>query len=399
MQDIDQLREDTPGCTGKLFLNSAGASLMPATVVAAMKAHIDLEERIGGYKAGEVMSSAIEEFYSEVARLVNCKSSNVAFTYNATDSYSRALSAIPFSPGDVVLTTNDDYISNQIAFFSLRKRWGIRVERAANLPNGDIDLNHVEMLIRERHPKLVAVTHIPTNSGLVQRVEEIGALCRQYDVWYLVDACQSVGQLPVDMSRIGCDFLSATGRKFLRGPRGTGFLCLSDKVIEKRLEPLYIDMRGATWTGADEYEIQMSGRRFETWEFAYSSLLGLKEAIYYANQLDQEEIRNRNSHLSGNLRGRLAAIPGVSVLDRGSRLSSIVTFHVAGANLENFCDFLNASHVYYSVSQKDAAWIDFTRKGVEWAIRFSPHYFNTLSEIEQTADLVEAFVRSGTPAG
>jgi len=242
--DIIEIRKDTSGCADKIFLNSAGSSLPPKIVTEKMIDYLQYEERIGGYDAAKFKADEINKFYIEAAKLLNCKPANIAFAYNATDAYARALSAIPFKNVDYILTTNDDYISNQIAFLSLQKRFGVQLLRANNLANGDIDLVHFEELIKKHKPVLVAVTHVPTNSGLVQNAEEIGKICNKYDTWYLLDACQSVGQMIVDVEKIGCDFLSATGRKFLRGPRGTGFLYISDEVLMSGLAPLFIDMRG-----------------------------------------------------------------------------------------------------------------------------------------------------------
>jgi cysteine desulfurase / selenocysteine lyase len=366
---------------------------MPKVVLQKMKSFLDKEEIFGGYKVAEMETREIDEFYDETAALINCKPRNIAFTYNATDSFSRALSSIPFSSGESILTTNDDYISNQIAFLSLQKKFGIKVLRAANLRNGDVDLNNFEEMIRNHHPKLVAVTHVPTNSGLIQQVEDVGALCQKFNVWFLLDACQSIGQLLIDISKIGCDFLSATGRKFLRGPRGTGFLYISDKALKAGLEPLFIDMRGADWIGIDQYATKKNAERFETWEFSYASLIGLKEAIRYANVIGVDFITDYNKKISHVLRENLSTIDRVNVLDWGSNLSSIVTFHVEGVEISQIKGFLDKENIFYSVSPKNAALIDFTRKGVEWAIRFSPHYFNTQSEVTELIDKVQTFVR------
>lgn len=387
--NIDEIRNDTKGCIDKIFLNSAGASLMPKIVLDKMKSYLEKEEQFGGYETAILMTSEIQKFYDETAKLINCKPENIAFTYNATDSFSKALSSIPFSEKDCILTTNDDYISNQIAFISFRKRFGVTILRPVNLPNGDIDLENFEMLIKKHNPKLVALTHIPTNSGLIQPAEEVGRLCQKYDIWYLLDACQSVGQIKIDVHKINCDFLSVTGRKFLRGPRGTGFLYISDKVIAKRLEPLFIDMRGAKWTKFNDYEIEMSAKRYETWEFSYASLLGLKEAIGYANKVGIDNIQNYNKDLSQKLREGLSQVSNVEILDKGSELSSIVTFHLKDLNLSEIEKTLKVNNVYYSISKKNVALIDFTKKGVDWAIRFSPHYFNTFDEIKLTTELIE----------
>lgn len=386
--NIDQIRQHTAGCHDKIFLNSAGASLMPKEVTATMIDYLHREELIGGYKLEASGSALIREFYTETAKLLNASEDNIAFAYNATDAYAKALSAIPFEAEDYLLTTNNDYISNQIAFLSLKKRFNINIVRVDNNQENDIDIDQFEVLIKKYQPRLVAVTHIPTNSGLVQDVEAIGTLCEKYDILYLVDACQSAGQLPLDVQKIKCDFLSATGRKFLRGPRGTGFLYVSDKVLQRKLEPLLPDMRGADWIDIDAYAVQMTARRFEFWETSYASLLGLKEAVKYANNIGLEHIYEYNRLLSQRLRNLLKENDSIQVLDKGTNLSSIITFNTDKRSLAEIENFLQQNSIYYSVSYKRAALIDFKKKGVEWAIRFSPHYFNTTEEIDLVAKIV-----------
>lgn len=386
--NIDLIRQDTRGCSDKLFFNSAGASLMPQTVVKAMAEHLQLEEQLGGYEAARRKSETADRLYQEIARLINCKPSNIAFTNNATDAYARALSSIPLERGDCIITTSDDYVSNQIAFISLQKRLKIEVIRIKNLPDNDLDLEDLVSLIKKHHPKLVAVTHIPTNSGLIQNVAGVGKICRQYDVLYLVDACQSIGQLPVDVNEIGCDFLTAAGRKFLRGPRGTGFLYVSDRVLEEGLVPLFIDMRGANWTGFDDYAISKTAQRFEHWEHSHISLAGLAEAARYANDIGLHHIASYNKLLADTLRYDLSQSKEIRVLDRGNQLSSIVTFCKKGGDINAIQKVLTENNVYYSVSYKHFALIDFTHKNVDAAVRLSPHYFNTPEEIEKVTQVL-----------
>src|SRR5437868_2706208 len=271
--ELEKLRADTPGCEGRIHFNNAGAGLMPASVLEAAQAHLRLESEIGGYEAAAAQEEAIANFYRATAQLLGCRPENIAHTANATDAYSRALSSIPFEAGDVLATTRNDYISNQIAFLSLQRRLGIEIVHAPDLPEGGVDVAALETIVKKRRPRLVAVTHIPTNAGLVQPVEEIGAICQDNRVLYLVDACLSVGQRVLDVEEIRCDFLTATHRKYLRGARGSGFLYVSDEALAAGLEPLFIDMQGARWADAAHYEPVRSARRFEDWEFPYALLL------------------------------------------------------------------------------------------------------------------------------
>ena len=201
--------------------------------------------------------------------------------------------------GDVILTDNDDYISSQIQFLSLRKRWGLRVEHIRNAAEGGVDLQDLREKLEGFQPRLLAITHIPTNSGLMQPVEAIAGIYQQYRQarggrnWYILDACQSAGQTKLDVKALDCDFLSATSRKFLRGPRGAGFLYVSDRALQSGLEPLFIDMQGAKWMSKDSYEAKVDATRFEDWEFAYALLLGTSVAIDYCLRIGEDRIRRR----------------------------------------------------------------------------------------------------------
>ncbi len=382
MMNIDTLRAQTPGCKTKIHFNNAGASLMPESVIDAMQQHINLEGTIGGYEASDLKAKEIAGFYESVAKLVNGKSDNIAFTSSATNSYARALSCIPFQEGDSLLLANEDYISNQLAFFSLQKRFNLKIFRAASLKEGGVDVEDMKRLMDAHHPKLVTLTHVPSNSGLIQPVEEVGMLCKERNIYYLVDACQSTGQIPLDVEKIHCDFLSATLRKFLRGPRGAGFLYVSDKIINEKLEPLFIDMRGGDWIATNEYQVRMDARRFEDWEIPYALLLGSKAAIDLANTLGVQHIKERNIYLCDRIRKGLSVLQGFRLLDIGREQSSIITVEIRGQKPADVLQGLRKENINTSIGNKHFALIDFEAKQVDWALRISPHYYNTEEEID-----------------
>lgn len=308
--DIAALRADTPGCDSVIHFNNAGCGLMARPVLEAMLDHLSLEAAIGGYEASAARAAEVADFHASVAELINARPGNIAFAGSATHAYTKALSAIDFRPGDVVLTTRNDFISNQIAFLALRRRHGVEVVHAPDHPDGSgVDVEAMAALMRARRPRLVAVTHVPTNSGLVQPVAEIGRHCRELDLLYLVDACQSVGQYPIDVERIGCDLLTATCRKFLRGPRGSGFLYVSDRVLAAGYEPLFIDMYGARWTGPDTYRAVDTAARFEEWEFPYATVLGCAAAVRYALRVGIEPISWRTPPWPGGCARTWPACP------------------------------------------------------------------------------------------
>lgn len=391
-EEILSLRNDTEGCSHVIHLNNAGAALMPGPVTRSIVEHIQLEARIGGYEAAALKAPAIESFYVQAARLLNCKPSNIAFTANATDAFTRALSAVPFKAGDVILTSADDYISNQIHFLSFQKRFGIKVERINNAPEGGVDLDDLTHKLTTLRPRLLSITHIPTNSGLVQPVHEIGAIVAQHETLYLVDACQSIGQMKLDVQALHCDFLSATSRKFLRGPRGAGFLYVSDKVLDAGLEPLFIDMRGAEWIEKDLYQPRADATRFEDWEFAYALVLGTKHAIEYCLQIGEEKIWRRVQELSSYMRHELAAIDKVSTLDRGRGPGGLVTFTVRGGDPVSLTQELLQRKINVVPSYRNFAVIDFDEKNVQWAIRASPHYYNTMEEVDRFIEAVKEII-------
>ena len=380
--DVSRFRNDTPGCTHRNHLNNAGASLMPEPVRRTVVEYVNLESEIGGYEATVELEEAIQAAYVAVGQLIGTGPEHVAFTENATVSFSQALSALPFERGDVILTTRNDYSSNQIQFLSLASRLGVRVIHAPDAPEGGVDVQAMADLIRHHRPRLVSVTQVPTNSGLVQDVHAIGAVCREEDVLYIVDACQSVGHMPVDVNAIQCDFLTATARKFLRGPRGSGFLYVSDRVLERGLAPLFLDTKGAEWTAANDYRLVPDAQRFENWEFAWALVLGTGEAARYAHGVGLTSIYARVQSLAARLRSGLEAIDGVRVLDRGRELCGIVSVETAGRDPRDIVRSLREQRINTSAQLRSFALINFDDKGVSASLRLSPHYYNTEAELD-----------------
>jgi len=360
----------------------------------AILGHLALEEELGGYEAADAQVEAIQQVYGDVGRMLGAQSRNVALVQNSTVAFSQAFSAFDLSPGDVIVTSRSDYASNQIMYLSLARRRGVEIIRAADAPEGGIDPQAVRELISRRRPALVSLTWIPTNSGLVQPVEAVGRICREADVPYLIDACQAVGQMPVDVSRLHCDYLAAATRKFLRGPRGLGFLYVSDRMLQAGAHPLLVDMHGASWTDTDAFELTPDARRFETWEFAHALVLGLGAAAQYALEVGLDSARDRARELADHARRRLAGVPGVRVLDRGPELCAIVTVAVAGRDTKDIKLELRRRGINTSSPHREDAVIDMDEKGTESALRLSPHYYNTREEIDTAVDALDEVIRA-----
>ena len=391
--DIARIRDDTPGVGEVAHFNNAGAALMPVPVLDAQIDHLKLEARIGGYEAAAEAADRCEAVYGSVARLIGAGIEEVALVENATVAWDMAFYALAFSEGDRILTAEAEYAANYIAYLQVAKRAGAKVETVPSTAAGDIDTDALEAMIDER-VKLISITHIPTNGGLVNPAAAVGRIARAHGITFLLDACQAVGQLPVDVAEIGCDILSATGRKFLRGPRGTGFLYVRRGLLET-LEPPMIDLFAAQWVAPDRYELRPDARRVENWENNYAARLGLGVAADYALALGMENIWQRISTLASDLRAALAGIAGVTLRDIGSEQCGIVTFTVDGVEADTVKEALGKRHINVSVSRPSSTLLDATRRNLPPVVRASVHYYNDAAEIERLVAVVAEISKSG----
>jgi cysteine desulfurase / selenocysteine lyase len=381
--EVARLRADTPGCSRVLHFNNAGSSLPPAPVLAAQLAHLRLEAEIGGYEAADQAAPQVDRAYTALAALLNAQPNEIAVVENATRAFDMAFYAFPFREGDRILTSEVEYASNYLAFLQVARRRGVVVEPIASDGDGTISLPALRAaLARDDHARLVALTHVPTNGGLVSPAAEVGRACREARVPFLLDACQSAGQMPLDVEVLGCDVLSATARKFLRGPRGVGFLYVRGSLLE-RLEPPFVDLHAATWTARDLYELRPDARRFENWEGNVAAKIGLATAVDYALALGLPAIRDRVVALADRLRHELAELPGVRVRDQGTSKCGIVTFDAVAREPEAIRDALRTRAINVSVTTTASTRLDMDARGLSAMVRASVHYYNTEEEVDR----------------
>ncbi len=390
--DIEKLRADTAGCAQTIFFNNAGASLQPRPVVARVIEHLRLEEQIGGYEAADRVTGELEALYDSVARLLNCAADEIALQENATRGWEMAFYSLRFAAGDRIVTTANEYASNYIAFLQVAQRTGAEIQVVESDQAGEVDLEALRKLLDDR-VKLIALTHLPTNGGLVQPAAQVGKLARQAGIPFLLDATQSAGQIHLDVEALGCDMLCATGRKYLRGPRGTGFLYVRRSMLE-HMEPPLLDMHAASWISRDKFEVRGDAKRFETWESAAATRLGLGVAIEYALALGLKNIERRVQELGRLLRERLGEVKGVTVQDLGRVRSGIVTFTCAGHAAGEVMQGLKEQGIAVRVSDLSSTRIDMERRGLEELVRASVHYYNTEEEIERLCEAVRVWMRS-----
>jgi len=381
--DVERVRADTPGCRDVVHLNNAGASLPPRIVVDTVIEHLELEARIGGYAAGDAVAERSAAVYGSVAALLGADPDEIALVENATRAWDMVFYALAsrFEPGDRILTSRSEYASNVIAFLQASRHTGALVEVVPDDEHGQLSVEALRDTLDDR-ARLVAISWIPTQGGLVNPAAEVGAVARDAGVPYLLDACQAAGQLPIDVDALGCDFLSATGRKYLRAPRGTGLLYVRREWIEQ-LEPPFLDVHAARWVRDDAIEIRGDARRFETWEHSVANRLGLGAAVDYALAIGVEAIAERVTMLGSKLRERLHEVPGLALHDLGLEQCGIVTFTIEHEDPFTLAARLRTEGVNISVSTIDFARYDLGARHLDAVARASVHYYNTEEELER----------------
>lgn len=385
--DIDKIRAETPGVKHGIHLLASGSALMPQPVIDAVIEHTQLEAEIGGYEAHAQAADRLDHTYQQVADLIGAKRHEIALMENATTAWCHAFYALPLKKGDRILTCEAEYAANYVAFLQRKMRDGIEIDIIPSDASGAIDLAALEPMIDER-TALIAITWVPTNGGLVNPAAAVGKIANKHSITYLLDACQAVGQMPVDVQSLGCDFLSATGRKFLRGPRGTGFLYVTEKLIEQ-LEPVVIDHFAAPWIARDKYQLRPDARRFENWENSYALRAGLCAAAEYAQQLGLDNIRTTAWDRASQLRSALADIPAVQLRDIGTEQCAIVSFTVDGQMPQSIVAKAREKGIVIGLSGPSSTLIDAENRDLPTMIRAAPHVYNTESDIEQLISVVK----------
>jgi selenocysteine lyase/cysteine desulfurase len=386
--DVDALRALTPGCAHRVHLNNAGAALLAQPTLDAMLGHLRRETEIGGYEAANAAQDDIAAAYRAVAELLGGAADEVAFFDDATRAWNAAFYSVPLRAGDRILTGRAEYGSNVLAYLQVAQRTGAEVVVVPNDGSGQLDTAALADLVDER-TRVIGVSHVPTSGGLVNPAAEIGRIAREAGALFLLDATQSVGQLPVDVEEIGCDLLSATGRKFLRGPRGTGFLWVRPAALE-RLDPYVAEIRSATWDGGRGFTWADGARRFETWENSYVNLLGLGAAVRQALDLGIDAIAARTLALGEQLRERLDALPGVATHDLGSTRCAIVTAKVDGVPTADVVAALAGAGVNVTATVPEDTQFDTEVRDVHPLVRLSPHYYNTEEELDRAVEVIAA---------
>ncbi|MPZ66279.1 MAG: aminotransferase class V-fold PLP-dependent enzyme [Pseudonocardiaceae bacterium] len=376
--DAQAVRRHTPGIDGRqVFLDSAGSSLPPQVVLDTVTGHVRREAEIGGYRAAGERAEDLEAVRSSVAALLNAAPETISLTDSATRSWLDFVSAVKFRPGDRVLVTEVEYHSNALQFLHS----GIPFDVIPGDTDGALDLAALDRML-DGQVAMVSLVHVPTNSGLVNPVREVVELAHARGALVLLDACQSAGQLVLDSAALGVDGLTGTGRKWLRGPRGNGFLYVRPEIAD-RLRPAVVDGHSAQWVSERELRLHEDGRRFELWEYDVAARLGLGAAVDYLIELGPEQVEQAVRARAERLRTGLSTLGGVTVRDPGRDRCGIVTFTVDGVAPADVRTALAHHDVTVTTSGRGSAMIDMDRRGIDAVTRASPHYFVSDDELDR----------------
>jgi len=380
-REIAAVRAETPACDSLIHFNNAGASLMPKPVHQSVLDHLNLEFTIGGYEAHAQAATQMNAFYEAFARLLNASTDEIAYVENATRAWDMAFYGLPLQDGDRILTHASEYVSNYLGFLQQAKRRNLFIDLIPSDEYGQIDVNAIPELITDK-TRLIAITHVPTQGGLVNPAIEVGRVAKKHGLMYLLDACQSAGQIALDVKKLNCDVLTGTGRKFLRGPRGTGFMYIRKAFIEQ-LDPPFVDLHSANWTHENKFEFVPNAKRFENWESFVAGRIGLMQAVRYANNLGIDRIQSRVTSLAKSLREQLSLVEGVTVHDLGVNKCGIVTLTKQDVSSDFAARQLCEMGINVSVSELTSARLDLGNRKLDSLVRASVHYFNTEQEISK----------------
>ena len=379
--EVAQFRNDTPGTQHLIHFNNAGTSLPVTPVLNVISHYFQQEAILGGYEAEAQFQKELDNTYNLIAQLINAKPEEITLVENASSAWCIAFHGIDFQPGDEVLISEFEYVTNMIGYLYGEKHYKIVLKVIPNDENGNFSITSLKASITNK-TKLIAVTHIASATGGVLPVEEIGTVAAERGILYLVDACQSVGQIPVDVDKIKCDFLSVTGRKYLRAPRGTGFLYVRTTSRE-HVTPLFIDGHSTTFINDSYYTLREDGKRYEFYERNRALTLGLSQAVAYALNIGINRIWDRISYLAAHLRTALKQIPGISIHDSGDQQCGIVTFSIEGHKSADIKTHLSQHHINVSVGLAQSTVLYMQKHELDTVVRASVHYYNTIEEISQ----------------
>ncbi len=391
--EVALARFDTPGADAVLHLNACGSALPPNAVVETMIEHLRLEQRVGGYEAQAMAADRLAAVTASLATLLRASDDEIAIMPSASMAWEAVVTPLTrhLTSNDEIVTSVAEYAANSLTLLRLHERTGAGIVVVPDDVHGQVDVEVMETLLTER-VKLIVLTHVPSNGGLVNPAEEVGRLARAYGIPYVLDCAQSIGQMPLSVDDLGCDALVGTGRKFLRAPRGTAVLWVRRELLRK-LRPDRIEFGGATWDSRDRFTLRRDAKRFETWERPVAAVLGLGVAVDHALEIGLDRIEARVTMLAEQFRTSLWGRPSIVVQDKGARRCGIVSFTASGVPSDDMVSRLATQNIQLSVSSAQSTLLDMEARGLASVVRAGIHYYNTSEDIDRAAEAIRAVAR------
>ncbi|AOY96602.1 class V aminotransferase [Cupriavidus sp. USMAA2-4] len=378
---VDALRAATPGTRTTIHFNHAGASLPSAATLGAIHAHLEREATRGPMEAGVAAAEQSEQARVLAATLLNAGPDEIALTGGTSQGWGSAFAALGrWRAGERMLVSRHEWGGNLAVMQLAAREAGASVETIPCAPDGTVDPAALEAMLDER-VRLIALTWLPANGGLINPAEAVGQVARRHGIPYFVDAAQAVGQLPVDVARLGCDVLSAAGRKALRAPRGTGLLYVRRGFLPRMATPAWVDRHAAPLDAHGEPRLRQDAGRFEAAEASLALRCGLANALREALAIGLPAIRARILATAAHLRAELAAVAGVTVLDAGTERSGLVAFQVAGHEPAALQRALAAQGISIGTSGIPYTPLDMRARGLDQVARASVSYLTTVEEV------------------
>lgn len=377
--EVERLRAATPGCASVIHFNHAGASLPSQATLDAIRDQLQREALGGPMEAADQTIQARAR--AAAAKLLNTEPESIAFASSGSAAWGMAFSALgPWKTGDRILVGRHEWGGN-LACISRAIAAGAKLEVIPCDDTGAVSATALQHMI-DPNVKLIALTWLPANGGLINPAEAIGAVAQQHGIAYFIDAGQALGQLPCDVQALNCDVLKGAGRKYLRGPRGTALLYLRPGFIE-RLKPTQLDVLSAPWDG-EGFALRRDARRFETSEVSVALLAGLANALEECNALHPVNIRQRIDALGRSLRERLKTIPGLTLHNLGpaDHQSGLIAFTLKGWDSVELKQGLAQRGINIGANGVAYTPLDMQARGLAGIARIALSYLNTDEEIE-----------------
>lgn len=367
--------------------NNAGSSKNSNKVIKTIIAYLEEEQKLGGYLAAKLNRPKILNFYRVFSKLIKCKKSEISFLPSSTYGWNFFLNSISFKKNDNVIIFENEYGNN---FISLLKKKNLKIKVSKLSHDGQVCFESLKENI-DRNTKLVSVCHISSQCGNLIDVQKVGKIVKEINrnTLFLVDACQSIGQIDINVRKINCDVMIGSGRKYLRGPRGTGFIFIKDD-LKKNLSPIISDSFSCKIVNMKK--IIYKKNYFETFEYSPALLLGLTEAIENIHSIGIKKIQKKIKKLSLYFRLKVRKLNGVIIFENECLISGINTIIINGFSTKEVLDYLLKKKILCSISDNKTSYHFFKTRKRKSLLRLSFHYYNDFKEIDFLIKTIEELV-------